>query len=256
MRIKFTTINILHGGILWDNLVSFIHREKPDILSIQEVHNSHDPSLEKRFRTMDEFKKEFTWFTHSVFEATMIEGSTKSPWGNAIFSRFPILAHNNYFFGQRGIFEYDFMINDPDPSSVTEGMLECAIDIAGKRTFVYSWHGVWDTHGGDTEERYAMEEVIVNAIKGKTSVILAGDTNLNPSTQFVRNIESELGLRSVFGSGLQSTFNMLHKSKPGYATASVDMIFHTKDFKILSKHMPKVDISDHYPLVVAMEPVE
>lgn len=256
MIIKFVTINILHGGILWDNLIEFLHNEKPDILSIQEVHNSHDTSLDKRFRTMDEFVKEFHWLSYSVFEPTMIEKSTQAPWGNAILSKFPIKSHSNYFFGNKGIFEYDFVVHDPDPSAVTEGVLEAEIDINGRNVFVYSWHGVWDRHGNDTPARFEMRDVVLNALSGKRSVILAGDTNLVPNTQFVKDIEEKAGLTSVFGETLASTFNMLRKEKPGYATAAVDMVFVSRDFRVISKEMPKVDISDHYPLVVTMEQEE
>lgn len=252
MQINFLTINILHGGIFWDNLVQFIHDANPDILSIQEVFNSNDTNLEKRFRTMVEFGKEFPWFSNQAFAPTMIDQSTKAPWGNAVLSRFPITSQKNILFGKEQ-FEYDFTVNDPDPSKVTEGMIETEINLAGRKIFVYSWHGVWDTHGGDTPKRDLMGDVIIKNLRGKSPIILAGDTNLYHDTKFVRRIEQELSLKSVFGGTLISTFNMKHKDRPGYATAAVDMVFVSPEFTVLEKEMPLDDVSDHRPLRVTLE---
>lgn len=252
MDFKFITLNILHGGVFWNNIVSFINSQKPDILALQEVFNSHDISLEKRFRTIDEFSSEFDFLPYYAFEPTMIDKTTNAPWGNAVFSKFPITAKKGITFNGE-VFAYDFTDNDPDPTTVTEGMLEANIDIDGKETVVYSWHGVWDRHGNDSPKRFEMEDIIVSAISGKHNVILAGDANLRPDTKFVRDIEEKLNLKSVFGTELPSTFNMLHKTNPDFATESVDKIFISPEFKILSKEMPRVDVSDHYPLVVELE---
>lgn len=252
MQVKFLTFNILHGGVFWDNLISFVHEIEPDIMSLQEVFDSKNPQLEKRFRTIEELKKEFVQYPFVVFEPTVIDKTSQTPWGNAIFSKLPITQHSNYLFNGE-LEEYDLVMNDPDPSSVTEGILEAQIDILGKNVYVYSWHGVWDRHGNDTPARDNMLKILTEAIKGKSPIILAGDTNLSPNTQFVKTLTEELSIRSVFGNSLVSTFNMRHKKDPGYAIAAVDMVFVSPEFKVVYKEMPTPDASDHYPLVVILD---
>lgn len=46
---------------------------------------------------------------------------------------------------------------------------------------------------------------------------------------------------------------MKRKTTFGYATAVVDMIFVSGDICVTSKSCPKVDISDHLPLVCEFE---
>lgn len=255
MQIKFLTFNILHGGVYWDNLISFIREIEPDIMSLQEVFDSKNQQLEKRFRTIDEFKKEFPQYPFVVFEPTVVDRISRAPWGNAIFSKFPITQHANYFFNGE-LEEYDLVIHDPDPSSVTEGILEAQIDILGKNVYVYSWHGVWDRHGNDTPARDEMLKILTKAVKGKSPIILAGDTNLSPNTRFVKVLTEELNIQSVFGNSLVSTFNMRHKKDPGYAIAAVDMVFVSPEFQIVKKELLTPDASDHYPLTVTLEVLE
>jgi endonuclease/exonuclease/phosphatase family metal-dependent hydrolase len=253
MAIKFLTINILFGGMVWDNLVHFIESEKPDILAIQEVYNGQGSHLEKRFRTMNEFENLFSSFLpHNAFGATVLDKSVNATWGNAVFSRFPITNYRTVFF-DLPFSEYTFD-KDTDPRLVPEGMLEAEIRVNDSKLNVYSWHGVWDNHGQDTENRYIMGRKIIEAIRGKENVILAGDTNINPDTQTIADITHELGLKSVFGTSLQSTFNMERKEQPGnYAHSPVDMVFVSPELQIIEKEMPLVDVSDHYPLKVLLE---
>lgn len=253
MKIKFITINVWFGGKVWDNLTDFIRYEKPDILAIQEVYNGQDPQLEKRYRTMNEFENLFGDFLpHNAFGATVLDKNVNVTWGNGVFSKFPITNYQTVFF-DLPFTEYDFDV-DSDPRLAAEGMLEAEISVADKKLYTYSWHGVWDNHGRDTDNRFIMGEKIVEAIKGKENVILAGDTNVDPDTQVISNISEKLRLESVFGTSLQSTFNMSQKEEPGnYASSPVDMVFVSSGIKVIEKEMPQVDISDHYPLKVLLE---
>lgn len=253
MRLKFLTINIWFGGKIWDNLVSFISDERPDILAIQEVYNGQDPSLEKRFRTMNEFENLFgSFLPYNAFGATLLDKGVNATWGNAVFSRFPIINYRTVLFDLPFV-EYDFS-TDTDPRLAAEGMLEAELDVSGKKIYTYSWHGVWDNHGKDSENREIMANRIKEAIRGKEDVILAGDTNMDPDTRIIQNIREELGLESVFGTTLQSTFNMSRKKEPGnYAHSPVDMVFVSPNFQIIEKEMSDVDVSDHYPLKVLLE---
>lgn len=252
MKIKFLTLNLWHGGLIWDNLINYIREENPDVAVFQEVYNGGNKSLENRFQTMNLFRKEFPEFLYCAFEPNVIDSVTKSPWGNAVFSKFPIAQQNSYLFNG-SVQEFELILDNPDPSNITKGMLETCISIDGKNVWVYSWHGVWGKHGRDTEARFVMEKIIVEALTGKEYVILAGDTNLDPDTQFVADIEEKLNLVSVFGASLASTFNMKQKTRPIFAEVAVDMIFMSRNLKVINKYQPQVDVSDHLPLVTILE---
>lgn len=251
MKIKFITLNIWQGGMLFDNAVEFIKKEKPDILCLQEVYDSHNQELELRFRTFEELQERLFWLPHSVFAPTVIDSMTKALWGSAVFSRFEITNYKRHMF-DLPFAKHDLTSKDPLCIEKTPyGMIEAKMKIEGRDVYVFSIHGVWGIHGRDMQRRFEMEEVISGAVKGKETVIFAGDTNFNPDTQVSKRIENYLV--SVFRTSLRSTFNMKHKDNPGFATAVVDMVFVSKNIKILSKNCPNVDVSDHLPLVVELE---
>ncbi len=252
MQIKFLTLNVWHGGLVWDNLVEFIHKENPDIAFFQEIYNSPDQNLEKRYRTVSLFAKEFPNLAYHTFGPKVIDTTTKSPQGDAIFSKFPLIGEKVYFFDSQ-LKEHNLMIQDPYAKEIPEGMLESYVEIEGKKVWLYNWHGIWAELGRDTPERFRMLDVIVKAAKGKERIILAGDTNLNPDTEFVENLEEQLNVKNIFGTTLTSTFNMKYKEDPGFATAVVDMIFVTPNIKVIGKNQPQVDVSDHMPLVAELE---
>lgn len=250
MKIKFLTLNAWHGGIVFDNLIKFVKNEKPDIAFFQEVYDGHDESMDRRFRAFNEYKKEFDFMPYAAFEPSLFDSSRGNiGWGNAVFSRFPVLSSKALFF------EYpltNFSLGKGhDPFFVPRNMQCVEIDLSGKVLYGFNLHGVWDRHGDDSPRRYKMLEVLKNAIKDKTPAILAGDTNLSPKTEFVKEVEKSLS--SVFENNLSSTFNMEYKTNPGYATAVVDMIFVSPDINVVEKQMPDVSVSDHMPLTAVIE---
>ncbi|MBI3620307.1 hypothetical protein HY214_04160 [Candidatus Roizmanbacteria bacterium] len=95
-----------------------------------------------------------------------------------------------------------------------------------------------------------MSKVIIDEIKDKENIILAGDFNVKPKTKTITDIENYLV--NVFKNELKSTFNMRQKTDPGYATAVVDMIFVSRNFKVAKHSCPDIDVSDHLPLVAEL----
>lgn len=252
MIIKFLTLNTLHGGMVWNNLVGFVRREDPDIAVFQEVYDSHDPDQEKRLRTMEEFRKEFPELKYSVFLPSLFEISLNTNRGNAIFSKFPIENPEYYYFNS-GYQKIDHRTIGAF-QKVPCGMVKGEIKIEDKLVNVYSAHGVWDTHGEDTPARDKMTDIVINNLRGKERIILAGDMNLHTHTNFVKRIERELNLESVFKDLLVSTFNMNYKKEVGgYDKAAVDMIFVSKNIGIQDKYMSMDDVSDHRPLIATLE---
>lgn len=253
MNIKFVTLNIEHGGKLFDKIVDFVKKEDPDIIVFQEVFDSKKEEKEKRFRTFEEFKIAFkNKLPNSAFQSSSFfiidEFPEGAEFGNATFTKFKIVKNDkveiNAPYGvvdERGISDFSW---EPCIAQHT------ALEIKGKTLNVYNLHGVWGFDGKDNLRRIEMANVIARAMKGNNPMILAGDTNFTKEAVETIKIIETSGVKSVFEDTLKSTFNMLHKTDPGYSTAAVDMVFASNDLEVIDKKLLDVDVSDHYPLTV------
>jgi len=252
MKIKILTLNIW-GGELLGNIIKFIRKENPDIVLFQEVNNGTN-DLDSKFRSFDILKKEIG-LSYCAFEPLFLDvwSTNKIPQGNAVFSRFPIENQKAIFFDiPFGEFSLKDGKNDVSKNQfLPMGILKANVNVNGKNIYTYSLHGIWGFDGEDNARRLEMSRIIVDEIKDKENVILAGDFNLKPHTKTIKNIEKYLD--NVFDEELISTFNMKHKKLPGYATAAVDMILISKHFKVTSHYMPDIDVSDHRPLICEVE---
>lgn len=250
MKIKFVTLNIWDGGRLFDNIVDFIRRESPDILALQEVYDGKDSRLEKRFRTVSALREELG-LEHFVFSPAFKEifpfGNIEQ--GNAVFAKFPIKKIKDTFFDiPYGLMERDKVL---DPSHLPKLLQHVIVKIGKLDINLLNVHGIWGIDGKDNERRLKMSKIIVDKIENKDNVILTGDTNVLPNTTTVGNIEKYL--ENVFKDELTSTFNMKRKTNGNYATAVVDMIFTSRNIKVLEHYCPNVDVSDHLPLVCVFD---
>lgn len=250
MKIKFVTLNIWKGGMLFDKILAFINKEAPDIIAMQEVRNGKDSRLEKQFRTFGVFKEKLG-YPYSVFSPAFLNilSVGKIEEGNAIFSRFPIV-HNKVIFFDRQYGEFNS--EDSKHFELIPGILQHAvIKFQSLKLNIFNVHGIWGVDGKDNEGRLKMSRIIADEVKDKENVILAGDFNVKPNTKTIQNIEKYL--INVFKDELQTTFNMKYKENRGYATSVVDMVFLSKNIKVLNHFCPKKDISDHLPLVCTLE---
>ena len=116
---------------------------------------------------------------------------------------------------------------------------------------LFNLHGVWDLDGDKFSlMRQVMSSHILEAVKDKKRVILAGDMNARPTNKAITIIGEHL--ESVFGNKLTTTFNMKHKDKEGYASSAVDMMFVSPSVQVIEHSCLDVDISDHLPLVMTV----
>ncbi len=250
MNIKFLQLNLLEGGIYWDNITALIKRENPDVLCLQEVFNG-DTKQPPHFQSTSHLKALLRHY-HSYYSPELYEiwpqGQTDQ--GNAIFSRFPITQEKTIFLHGT----YKRLTRPPqenDFSHYPKNMQHVVIPINGKQLHVFNLHGIWGKGGDDSPERSRMGNIIAQEIKEKTYAVLMGDFNLKPSTKVVANIEKYMV--NVFKNELTTSFNMKHKTNPGYATAVVDMFFTSPEVDVISKSSPEDDVSDHRPFVVTID---
>ncbi len=232
-------------------MVDFLRLEAADILMLQEVYDGSRPSLERRFRSLITLRQELDYPYYRMAPTdtdNLPEG--KIVMGNAILTNFPITASNVTFFDEP--YRDDYTDTPENWPHRPRNLQHVVLHAGAGQINVYNFHGVWDLDGDRfSPQRRQMSETIIKAVAGQPNVILAGDTNAKPTNPALRALEQHLV--SVFGSDLRTTFNMRRKDNPGYATAAVDQMYVSPNLKVLSKHCPDVDISDHRPLVVELE---
>lgn len=249
MKLKVVNLNIWLGGLLLENALEFIKSENPDILTLQEVHDSADKAPPRNFRTISELRSNLS-LQYFFFDPSFIKvfKGHKARNGNAIFSKFPIAqTHSIDLGGKWG----EYKEEDGNFESLPRKLQQATIDTGEKMLNIFNTQGVWGKDGRDNPERLRMAELIHKAIDGKDNVILTGDFNVNPDTETADTIKSDLV--SVFKRELKSSFNMRHKDDLGYASAVVDMVFVSRAFKISKYYTSDTDVSDHIPLVVVLE---
>lgn len=253
MQVKILCLNVWIGGILFEQMVDFLNAENPDILLLQEVFDGKDTNLPVQTRTFDELKKRLPELKHACFAPTMIDDVDGKDivQGNAVMSKFPLeqqaVIHYDVPFGKR--------INEPTHFHVSPRSLQHVVAHVGeKKLHVFNTQGIWGEDGDDNERRLMMSKKIIQAIGDLSPVVLAGDLNVQEGTQTVLNIEKKL--KNVFYRELKTSFNLQRKNldvHPGFAEATVDMMFVSPDVKVLNKRVPQVDVSDHLPLFAEIE---
>lgn len=260
MKVKILNLNVWIGGILWENIVDFLKTEDPDILMVQEIYNGDSSFSKIQYRSFTQLK-EILGYEYALFAATFIEESDQRDdsgkfkevvQGNAVYSKFPLSEVSNTFY------DVAFGKRDPDDASkyhVTPRYLQhVTANIENKNLHILNTQGIWGEHGNDTKRRLKMAEHILNEAGNNTPLVLAGDFNVNEKTKTVDKLRENF--KSIFYDTMVSSFNLPRKDLeygPGYATSVVDMMFVSKDLKVISKRVPEVDVSDHKPLVCEVE---
>ncbi len=247
-KVKILCLNLFEGGMFWDNIQSFITRENPDILCLQEVSNGDEkqPANFQTIRRLTSLLPNHYFYYSPEFCEVWTQGEGDG--GNAIFSRFPLQDTRTVFL--HGAYHRFARSDKKDFTEYPKNLQEATVTIEGKKLHLFNMHGIWGSDGNDNPERLEMSKKIGEIVRGKSPSVLMGDFNLQPATQTIANIEKYMN--NVFKGELTTSFNMRHKTNPGYATAVVDMFFATTDISIISKSCPDDDVSDHKPLIVTL----
>ncbi len=249
MHLKFLCLNLWQGGNLMKNVIAFIKKENPDVIALQEVYNGDDFSWEQKFRSMDVLRGALG-YPYESFAPAFLERTVfgKVEQGNAILSRFPLIERSTIFY------DVPYAEREDKPGyyeHTPRNLQHVCLNTTNHELHMFNTQGIWGIDGRDSDRRLLMGRSITEQIHSFSHVIVAGDFNVNPDTQSMRCIEKHLS--NIFKNELTSTFNMSHKTNPGYATAVVDMIFASPSIRIIKKSCPEVDISDHLPLLATFE---
>ncbi len=253
MILKVISINLWHGGKLFDQLLEFLIEQDADIVLMQEVYNGEDLMLAPQFRSMQSLNAKLNYpaaaFAPAFRDFDRTDG--KAQRGEGIFSKFPLNIQTSTFFSESG---YSETYRDV-PGNFQHCPRELQHVIAETPVgdvHLFNLQGIWDMDGDNfSAARRKMGETIAQAVANKSRVILAGDTNARPTNKCWDLVHKHL--RNAFGNTLITTFNMRRKDNPGYATSVVDMLLVSPDVEVLEKSCPDLDISDHRPLITTLK---
>lgn len=258
MKFTYLQLNIWIGGKYQKELLSFIQELQPDVIALQEVVMPTESSVEHPSLHTLELIKSSLNTTYSTFapyieirgDKTFTKGYS-AQFGSAIVSKFPIVhSTDKFYIGEYQSIDHDTIL---DWSDAPRNLLNAEIQLSDKQSVtVYTTHGVWGKEGRDNENRDIMSNTLIDAVKGKKSVILSGDLNTEPDTRCIQNISKTIP--SVFENRLTSTFN---KKKKNLNVSTwdfvVDYVFASSDLHVVKSYVPDVDVSDHVPLVCEFE---
>ncbi len=252
MRVKIINLNAWYGGrYTWDNIVSYLREEKPDIVFLQEAYMSDDPDVPVFLRTVSSLADLVGFpFSESAPQFTQQGQDLCAPVGNAILSKLPLTLKNiEWLQGSGGT-----VVDDRDLANVPDfprNLLHCRI-VVGENTYnLINLQGVWAFDGTETERQRKVGEKIKNYIADAPNVILAGDFNVNEYTESVHMLQENLV--NVFKGERTSSFNMTRKKNPGLATAVVDFVFTSPSVAVVEHYTPDVDVSDHMSQVIIVD---
>lgn len=248
MSFKFICLNLWQGGKLFDEIVSWLREERADIVALQEVYESSDRSLERRYRSLAELKRALGLPYGCFAPAFMDYREEVAEMGNGVLSKFPVKAGRTVFYDVP--YDSHFTENE-DFIQAPRNLQHVRVEVGGDVVNVFNTQGIWGRDGDDNKRRLNMARIIVKEIGDKKNVVLAGDFNVKEDTEAVATIENRL--LNVFKGELKSSFNMKWKDNPNFATAVVDMIFVSQDVKVIQHYVPSVSVSDHRPLVAVLE---
>ena len=254
MTIKFIQINIYRGKYL-DNLIEFLQKEDPDLISMQEVCNGvlnlyPDKSADLFLMIKQRLAME------GVFNGDLkVIDRQESSLGNAVFSKLAIVKSKVVILKNfRPITEDEFTDSKLWPD-FSRQILDVLINVDGRIVHIISIHGAWTAPPIDTDEKLRQAQIILDYLgdlnKNNQPFIVGADLNMPPETgviQMINSVAQNLMINSPFK---YTTHPKIHKIVP--TKLLVDYIFTSKHFKLLSLKVPQVTVSDHLPVIAQLE---
>ncbi len=254
MRLKLISLNLWQGGKLWQEIVDFLEREKPDILALQEVYESREPHPEQRYRSMTKLQEALPYLSFYQFAPTLTGLSLDGvPYreGNAVFSKFELKQRGVHFFDVP-YGEFDYAGTAFDPARAPRNIQHVVADINGTDLNIFNLQGIWGKNELDNERRMNMGKTVAKLVAGREHALLCGDFNVDIKTRSIAQIE-EAGLVNIFKGKIESSMNTLRRPQEIFGKITPDTIFISPDLKLISADCPKVDISDHLPQIITFE---
>ena len=254
MDLRFVGVNVWLGGLLMENLIPFLKEQNADVICMQEVFESpHTLEIhpDRRYHTM-KVLREALGFEYSHFAPSWVMACELGPIpiGNGVLSKYPIAQEDVSFYIGEFKEEPVYYFNGEALENAARNLQLLTLETPGGPVHIANTHGVWGTHGGDTDNRWKMTNHFKEVLKDKDHVILTGDFNTDERSSCMESLEEHF--TNILKGTRENSFNMKRKTNPGFATAIVDTIYVSKDWEVLEAACPQVDVTDHLPVTTTL----
>lgn len=242
------------GSRTRQKMMDLIRKENPDILCMQEFYYSTHPDLYNNLK----YIREDLGYPYYCFGGSS-DGNMQ--WfGQAIFSRFPIIDSSKLYFPKpaqpEALLMADVVANNDTIRVMTTHLqsvqfqkedLENIEEIKDREdSLLQNSRNIFSKLRLAARRRAIQAEVVREQIaQSPYPLILTGDFNDIPNSYTYRTISK--GLQDVFlekGFGIGRTYSGISP------TLRIDYILTSKSFSVMQFQRLVRDLSDHYPLVV------
>ena len=233
-NIKYNSEYLRNNKDSLSALISFIKQQDADILVLPE---SRISSTNKKLRK--KLDKIYPYNLGSVYNGNKLYLETY------VFSRYPIINVKQY--DNRYIYEVDISLSD----NYTIKLLACHLESNQSNSSFRKGEGFIKNIKKGYETRNKEAKMICDSLSLYPGpLIIAGDLNDISGSKSLNTLQEELNLsdawwKSGFGYGATSFSKHLY--------FRLDHILFSHHFKSTSIEIPKVDFSDHYPIVTNLE---
>lgn len=233
------------GGRLQDQVVDLLHKERPDIVCLQEAVDVRGGNA-AFFLTIDDIPEDLN-LSHRFFSASFTFDFMRRElgFGNCILSKFPISKQETIFTNLEHVSGFDFNDHDYNIRNLQHAVIETS---QGKLNVLdHHGHHVHQHKNGDAQTMRQCKQIAdyVSNLAGPT--ILTGDFNLSPGSESLGQINAVLINLSV-QAGLKTTRTVLTKK-----TEVCDYIFVNELVKVSDFKAADEVVSDHKALIVEFD---
>jgi endonuclease/exonuclease/phosphatase family metal-dependent hydrolase len=230
--IKIMTYNI-HSAYNVDGrqdpeaIAEVILESEADIVAIQEI---------SRGWLVNGSTDLTTWLSNRLGMQVVFQGTTGPMWGNAIFSKYPILKVGSGKLPSLG-------------TPLERGYLRAEIEIGDSQSlYIFATH----LHHVESDPivRYAQLKELIHTWGKRPYSIILGDLNTRPEDDEIKLLLGAglIDSWSEAGEGRGDTYSSTHPVK------RIDWIWHTPDLIVREVSVPRSNASDHLPVVVTILP--
>lgn len=228
-----------------ENIASFLKRSKADIICTQEIMRDSRKNIDVAKYISKKLGFEYYYHDGNTWD----NDNEKEALGNAIFSRFPIIAKNHIFVQQP---KHD----TPDASNEGRVYVEIKINVKNKILTVGTTHLSYSHRFKITDQRKNEIDNLINIIKKqKDHYLFAGDLNSVPGSYVITQLEkllSHSGPDYDHRSWTTKPFEY-EGFKENNLNWRLDYVFNTQDICVCESEVLNCKYSDHLPLQIKIK---
>ena len=241
---KLINLNVEHDKH-FDRVVSFVDRENPDVLCLQEATPLVKGALEERGYTTA-----FLPIILATYKDELVSG------GMLIASKLPFTAKEHYYYQPNAEIVEEIPLDKIN--TVWLGYIVADIEFGGATYTIVTSHGAWTQHGNQPcEHQQAMMKLLIESLQKEKPHVLCGDMNVPRHHSFLYENFLEQYTDSVpeeYASSLDKSIHYLGSNPEKqnlFTDFMVDYIFTQPPYKAEGVRL-EFGISDHAAVVATI----